>query len=147
MGYNILRKYCNEYTQKMIHHLSWGDEETSLKIIEDITLTLKEYNIYITTHRTLRDINGVTNLINNTSGLFEIEDAFKMHRIKAFFCLDDISENENESIFNFLVSFRDDSPFHTLVCLKLLADLMKKFPQAFNYVSNYSSVRICYLFF
>jgi hypothetical protein len=131
IGYNILKKYCNEYTLKMVHHLSWGNVDASNKIIDAIMFTVKE---------NLRDIKGITNLFNNAFGLLEIEDTFKISRIKYFLSLDDISEAQNESIFNYLISFRDESPFNTLVCLKLLGDLIKKFALVMNYVCNNANV-------
>jgi ubiquitin C-terminal hydrolase len=42
LGYNILRKFCNEHTQKLIHHLAWGNQEVSQRIIQVITSTFKE---------------------------------------------------------------------------------------------------------
>jgi hypothetical protein len=79
-------------------------------------------------------------LLANSQGVLEIDDDFKTLRTKAFFCLDDISEAQGESIFNFLVSVRDESPFQTVVCLKLLGDLIKKYQHVYNYIQQYSSV-------
>jgi hypothetical protein len=39
---NILRKYSTESSRKIIHHLSWGQELVSKKIIDNIMQTLKE---------------------------------------------------------------------------------------------------------
>ena len=39
---NILRKYSNESTKKIIHHLSWGNDQYSKTIIDGIIITLKE---------------------------------------------------------------------------------------------------------
>jgi ubiquitin C-terminal hydrolase len=43
LGNTILRKYHDEYIPKMIHHLSWGNEEVSLKITKMIVSLVKEY--------------------------------------------------------------------------------------------------------
>jgi hypothetical protein len=83
----------------------------------------------------------MTNLLRNSSGILDIDDTFKENRIKAFFCLDDASECENDSIFNYLMTYRDESPLSVMICLKLLGDLLKKDPQALSYVSIYASVR------
>jgi len=42
LGNVILKKYNSENIIKMLRHLSWGDEKTSLIIINIITSTLKE---------------------------------------------------------------------------------------------------------
>ena len=72
--------------------------------------------------------------------LFEIEDNYRNKRIEAFFCLDDISETENDSIFNFLMSFRDETPLSVLICLQLLGDIIKKDKVVMGYVSNFAAV-------
>lgn len=41
--YNILRKNLSESTKKIIHHLSWGQQIVSKKIIDLMMQTLKEY--------------------------------------------------------------------------------------------------------
>jgi hypothetical protein len=63
-----------------------------------------------------------------------------MTRVMQLFCLDDNSENENESLFNFMLSLRDEAPFCVLVALKALGDIIKKFPYVFSYVKPYNSV-------
>ncbi len=69
-----------------------------------------------------------------------VTDTFRENRVKAFFCLDDASEIENDSIFNYLMSFRDESPLSVMICLKLLGDLMKKYNLVWNYVATYTQV-------
>lgn len=46
LGERILKKYDNESTHKILHHLSWGDERASVQIIFDIIQTIKEYISY-----------------------------------------------------------------------------------------------------
>lgn len=46
LGDTILKRYNTENIQKMLRHLSWGDEGTSLKIINIITEVLKEYYLF-----------------------------------------------------------------------------------------------------
>ncbi len=65
-----------------------------------------------------------------------------MFRLKAFFCLDDVSEIEHDSIFNYLVSYRDENSFGVLICLKLLGEMINKYPHAFEYVLTYNTVRV-----
>ncbi len=90
----------------------------------------------------MRDVNCMTNILRNSNGILEIDDIYKEDRIKAFFCLDDKSESENDSIFNYLMTYRDESPLSVMICLKLLGDLLKKDYHALNYVSFYASVNI-----
>ena len=91
----------------------------------------------------MKDIHSLNNLINNSIGVLEIDDEFKIHRIRAYFCLDDEYENQGgESIFNILLSFRDESIFHTLICLKLLGKLITSFNSVYVYIKNYASVNI-----
>ena len=42
LGNVILKKYTSDNIIKMLRHLSWGDEKSSLLIIKIITSTLKE---------------------------------------------------------------------------------------------------------
>jgi hypothetical protein len=137
MGFNILRKYNNDYTTKMLYHLGWGDIETSVKLINCIVLTLRE---------NLRDISAMTNLIKNTNGLLDIDDNHKIDRIKAIFCLDDTSELDNDSIFNYLMSYRDENPLCVMICLKLLGDLIKKYTSVWTYVCQFISVLLLFYF-
>ena len=64
-------------------------------------------------------------------------------RIRTIYALDDETENESDSIYNYLLSFRDEMPLNTLICLKILGDHVVKFNDVFNYVSNNIGVRIC----
>jgi len=124
----ILKKYSTESTKKIIHHLSWGIESNSRKIINLLMTTLKE---------NIRDINAVNHLLSNISGLLEIDDSLKSMRIRLLFALDDQYESENDSIFNYLLSFRDDMILITLICLKLLGENILKYNDSFQYVMNY----------
>lgn len=65
----------------------------------------------------------------------------KSFRIRNIFALDDEIENECESIYNYLLSFRDEMPLNTLICLKLLGDHIIKFNEVSNYVSDNISVK------
>jgi ubiquitin C-terminal hydrolase len=42
LGYSILKKYNDDYIPKLIHHLSWGNEEVSVDIISMIISLVKE---------------------------------------------------------------------------------------------------------
>ena len=83
-------------------------------------------------------------MVSNISGLLEIDDFVKNVRIRDIFALDDIIENESDSIFNYLLSFRDDLPLNTLFCLKILGEHIMKFNDVFQYISLNVSVSILY---
>ncbi len=88
----------------------------------------------------MKELSTITNLIRNSMGFLEIEDPFSQERMKAFFCLDDFYESQNDSIFNYLMSYRDECPMNVLICLKLLGDYIFKFTEISNYAIAYNSV-------
>ena len=59
-----------------------------------------------------------------------------------FFCLDDFSESENDSIFNYLMSYRDESSLSVVLCLKFLGDFIVKSQHIYEYVLSFRSVNI-----
>lgn len=85
-------------------------------------------------------------MIKNANGFLDIDDNYNIDRIKAFFCLDDISESDNDSILNYLMSYRDEFSFNVMICLKLLGDHIVKSEMIFDYVSNYNVVKRIYLY-
>lgn len=98
--------------------------------------------------RNLRDIKALNNLLINSTGLFQIDDEIKLKRIKYYFCLDEQMENDNDSIFNYLLSIKDDLPLNCLFCLQMIGNLVLKNNNIMNYFMNYSNVYIkLYLFF
>jgi len=90
----------------------------------------------------LRDIKTLNNLLINSTGIFQIDDEIKNKRVRFYFCLDDQLENENDSIFNYLLSIKDDLPLNCLFCLQLIGKFISKHQIIFNYFSNYSNVNI-----
>lgn len=99
--------------------------------------------------RNLRDIKALNNLLLNSNGIFQVDDELKIKRIKHFFCLDDQLDNDNDSIFNYFLSIKDDLPLNCLFCLNIIGNIVLKFDNIFSYFSNYSNVIISYkeLFF
>ncbi len=85
-------------------------------------------------------MTGFSNIIRNCEGLLSIEDNYKQIRIRAFYCLDDQSESENDSMFNYLMSYRDENPLAVLILLKLMGDLFSKDGLSLDYVRRYNTV-------
>lgn len=130
---NILKKYTTDNILKMIYHICWGDLHTTKTIISNINESIKEC---------LKDTFGISNLIRNSYSLFDIDDNYAAERIRRYFCLDDKSELENDSVYNYLMSYRDESSVNILIILKLLGEIVLKYNSVFNYVSKYANVYI-----
>jgi len=90
----------------------------------------------------------ITNLFQVAQAIIEVDDLFhfKILRMKRFFCLDDESEIEQDSIFNHLLTQKDQFPLTTLLCLFLFASIFQNNNTIRNYIIMNNHVSYCLLY-
>lgn len=49
-------------------------------------------------------------------------------------------DGDNDSIFNYLLSIKDDLPLNCIVCLQLIGTLIVKYPIVMNYFQRHANV-------
>ena len=124
----IFKRYSNESTKKIIHHLSWGIESISYEICYIMVECIKD---------NFNDSSGLINLLINLYGIIEINDVYVNDRISIIFGLRGESLNINKNgILDCLIINKDVNIYPVLLVLKFWADMFSKNKDLYIYFVN-----------